>query len=72
MPSVSIFAISIAKIRKKPKVIYRERRFKTIDDARERISSFISFYNEKRPHASIGMKTPAKVHNEQGVQQRMW
>ena len=56
----------------KTEVIYRERRFKTIDDARERISSFISFYNEKRPHASIGMKTPAKVHNEQGVQQRMW
>jgi hypothetical protein len=28
----------------KTEVIYRERRFKTIDDARERISSFISFY----------------------------
>ena len=56
----------------KTEVIYRERRFKTIDDARERISLFISFYNEKRPHSSIGMKTPAKVHAEQGVQKRMW
>ena len=56
----------------KTEVIYRERRFKTIDDARERISSFISFYNEKRPHSSIGMKAPSKAHAEQGAQQRLW
>ena len=56
----------------KTEVIYRERRFKTIDDARQRISSFISFYNEQRPHGSIGMKVPSKAHNEQGEQKRMW
>ena len=55
----------------KTEVIYRERRFKTIDDARQRISSFISFYNERRPHGSIGMKVPAEAHNEQGAQKRM-
>ena len=56
----------------KTEVIYRERRFKTIEDARERIASFISFYNDQRPHASIGMKVPSMVHIEQGMQQRMW
>ena len=56
----------------KTEVIYRERRFKTIDDARERISSFIAFYNDLRPHSSIGMKAPSKAHKEQGEQQRMW
>ncbi len=56
----------------KTEVIYRERRFKTLQDARERIASFISFYNDKRPHASIGMKTPSVAHTEQGLQQRLW
>ena len=56
----------------KTEVIYRERRFKNIDDARERIASFISFYNDQRPHASIGMKVPSMAHIEQGMQQRMW
>ena len=56
----------------KTEVIYRERRFKSLQDARERIASFIGFYNEKRPHASIGMKVPSKVHTENGKQLRMW
>ena len=56
----------------KTEVIYRERRFKSIDDARKRIASFISFYNDQRPHASIGMKVPSVAHTEQGMQQRLW
>ena len=42
----------------KTEVIYRERRFKTYQDALERISGFILFYNDTRPHYSIGMKAP--------------
>ncbi len=56
----------------KTEVVYRERRFKSSRDARERISSFISFYNDLRPHASIGMKAPSQVHRESGMQMRMW
>ena len=56
----------------KTEVVYRERRFKTIGDARERISGFIGFYNDRRPHASIGMKAPSQAHQEHGIQQRMW
>jgi transposase InsO family protein len=35
--------------------IYRDRHFKNIDEARSVIGRFISFYNTKRPHMSIGM-----------------
>ncbi len=56
----------------KTEVVYREKRFKSIDDARERISLFIGFYNDQRPHASIGMKAPSQAHLEHGSQQRMW
>lgn len=56
----------------KTEVIYREYRFKSIDDAFRRISSFISFYNDQRPHSSIGMKTPSEAYGEQGPQQCLW
>lgn len=56
----------------KTEVVYRERRFKSISDARERIASFIAFYNDSRPHASIGMKPPSQAHREHGLQQRVW
>lgn len=56
----------------KTEVIYRERRFKTYEEARERIAGFIRFYNEERPHSSIGMKVPSQVHNETGPQRRCW
>lgn len=56
----------------KTEVIYRERRFKDIDEARSRISSFISFYNEKRPHSSIGYKVPDQAHLETGKQLQCW
>ena len=56
----------------KTEVIYHEKRFKTYQDALERISGFIAFYNDTRPHSSIGMKTPSEVHQEQGPQRIMW
>ena len=56
----------------KTEVIYRERRFKSLQDARERIASFIGFYNDLRPHASIGMKAPSEAHMENGPQRCTW
>ena len=56
----------------KTEVIYREKRFKTFEDALERIRSFITFYNERRPHGSLDMKTPSLVHMETGIQKRRW
>lgn len=56
----------------KSEVIYKEKRYRSIDEANERISSFIRFYNERRPHSSIGYKAPIEVHSESGPQKRMW
>lgn len=56
----------------KTEVIYRERRFRTYEEALDRISAFIRFYNESRPHLSIGMKTPSQAHQECGPQKRCW
>ena len=52
--------------------IYRDRHFKNIDEARSVIGRFISFYNTKRPHMSIGMLTPEIAHQQTGVQKKMW
>lgn len=56
----------------KTEVIYRIRRFRDITQAKERIGRYIDFYNDKRPHASIGMKVPCQVHLETGPQKKMW
>lgn len=56
----------------KTEVIYREKRFKDMSEAYNRISEFIRFYNEQRPHMSIGYQTPNAVHEQTGEQKRMW
>ena len=52
--------------------VYRIHVFKDIECARATIGRYIQFYNNRRPHMSIGYKTPSKVHLEQGIQQKMW
>lgn len=52
--------------------VYRMHVFKDIECARDTIGRYIQFYNNRRPHMSIGYKTPSKVHLEQGIQQKMW
>ena len=56
----------------KTEVIYREQRFIGFTDAERRIDSFIDFYNDKRPHSSIGMKVPSQAHQESGEQRKCW
>ena len=56
----------------KTEVIYRERRYKSYEEANSRIGEFIRFYNEQRPHYSIGMKAPSQVHMESGPQRQQW
>ena len=52
--------------------IYCDRHFKNIDQARSVIGRYISFYNTRRPHMSIGMLTPEAAHQQTGEQKRMW
>lgn len=56
----------------KTEFVYRKKHFKNVAEAREQIYRFIHFYNERRPHSSIGMKVPSKVHSESGTQDRLW
>ncbi len=56
----------------KSEVIYRIQQMKDESDAYARIARYIAFYNEHRPHMSIGYKTPAQAHTEQGMQNRKW
>lgn len=52
--------------------VYRQHVFKDIECAKASIGRYIHFYNDRRPHMSIGYKTPATVHQEQGTQEKMW
>lgn len=52
--------------------LYPWKQLPTFAQAQEFISRFIRFYNCRRPHMSIGYKTPAEVHGQQGEQKRMW
>lgn len=36
------------------------------------LSRIMDFYNDERPHMSIGYKTPSEVHCQSGLQKRCW
>lgn len=52
--------------------LYRQSPCDSLEKAREEIERFIHFYNERRPHMSIGYQTPSEVHRQSGAQKRMW
>lgn len=52
--------------------VYPQEQLPTFEQAQDSISRYIHFYNYRRPHMSIGYKTPAEVHRLQGEQKRMW
>lgn len=56
----------------KEECVYRQRQFNNIGHARNVISSYINFYNNYRPHMSIGYKVPALAHMESGEQEKRW
>ncbi len=56
----------------KTEKLYRQPLYNNIEEAKEGIGKFISFYNDKRPHMSIGYKTPSLVHGQSGPQERFW
>ena len=56
----------------KQECIYRVKHFKDADQARAVIGRFICFYNNRRPHMSIGMLTPEAAHLQSGEHKKMW
>lgn len=55
----------------KTEMVYRTR-FCSFEHAYSVIERYIHFYNFRRPHMSIGYKTPEAVHIEHGEQKKMW
>jgi transposase InsO family protein len=56
----------------KVECLYRQKQLHTYEYMQNLIPNFIHFYNYHRLHMSIGYKTPAVVHFEQGLQERKW
>lgn len=56
----------------KNELVYRVPRFADIKEARKKIGDFIDFYNNKRPHMSIGYQTPAFVYKNGGSYMKCW
>ena len=52
--------------------VYPQKQLPTLEHAQRLIPRSINFYNNARPHMSIGYKMPAVAHMEQGEQKRMW
>lgn len=52
--------------------VYRRHVFSDMECAKASIGRYIHFYNNRRPHMSIGYKTPAKAHLEVGIQEKKW
>jgi transposase InsO family protein len=56
----------------KQELVYRRKQFASYEEAKEAIERFITFYNNSRPHMSIGYQTPTVAHQQVGTQQRHW
>lgn len=39
---------------------------------KKELTRIIAFYNDERPHMSIGNQTPSVAHTQVGPQQKMW
>lgn len=44
----------------------------TIQKCKTEVERIIHFYNNERPHMSVGMQTPAVAHTQSGGQKRCW
>lgn len=36
------------------------------------VQRIIGFYNDERPHMSVGYQTPAEAHSQSGLQRKCW
>jgi transposase InsO family protein len=52
--------------------LLKDRRFRSVEEVRSAVSDAVSFYNNERPHMSIGMMTPAEAANCTGELEKKW
>ena len=51
---------------------YLNAKYNNISEARSAVDEAVNLYNNKRPHSSIDMLTPAVAHNRTGELKRRW
>ena len=52
--------------------LLKGRRFRSIAEVRAAVGDAVAFYNNERPHMSIGMMTPAEASNFTGELEKKW
>lgn len=61
------------KKEKTPQAVQNHRlNIKTHEECEAVLSRIIEFYNNERPHMSVGMQTLAEAHTQYGQQRRCW
>ncbi len=52
--------------------LLKDKRFESISEVIAAVAVAIDFYNNRRPHMSIGMMTPAKAAEMKGDRKMIW
>ena len=52
--------------------LLKGRRFRFVAEVRAAVSEAVAFYNNERPHMSIGMMTPVEASNLTGELEKKW
>ena len=52
--------------------LFKGRRFRSVVEVRSAVSEAVAFYNNERPHMSIGMMTPVEASNLTGELVKKW
>ena len=52
--------------------IYPQKILLSFEEEQAIVEKYIRFYNDRRPHMSIGYQTPSVVHIEQDLCKKMW
>lgn len=52
--------------------LYKMDRFESLEQAKDKMSQMIDFYNTKRPHMSNNMLTPDQAHQGTGELKKRW
>lgn len=52
--------------------LFKDKRFRSIDEVVNAVKQAVCFYNEERPHMSIGMMTLQEAAEHTGEQQKCW
>ena len=52
--------------------LLKGRRFRSVAEVRAAVSEAVAFYNNERPHMSIGMMTPVEASNLTGELEKKW